>query len=112
MTLSTRAEEEKIRKKLRKERLKEERKDVNFDKRKPKKQKKQKKSKNKQPLTFPWWCKIVAYALSYAFSGICVFFILSKGISFGNDKCTAWLTSIIISLFSSVFLTQPIQVYK
>ncbi len=81
-----------------------------FNIRKPKKQKKEKKKDKKAPLTFPWWFKIIAYLLSIALAIISIFFIIVKGISFGNDACTKWLTSVIISLFSSVFLTQPLQV--
>jgi len=68
-----------------------------------------KKAKSKAPFSFPWWGKIIAYFLSYLFAGICIFFIIVKGISFGNDLTTKWLTSVLISLFTSVFLTQPIQ---
>ena len=66
--------------------------------------------KSRVAFSFPWWFKIVAYLLSFLFSGISIFFIIVKGISFGNDACTKWLTSVIISLFSSIFLTQPLQV--
>ena len=78
--------------------------------RKQKKQNKNKKKEKKGPLTLPWWSKLIAYGLSYTIAGICIFFILVKGISFGNETCTAWLTSVLISLFTSLFLTQPIQV--
>jgi hypothetical protein len=32
------------------------------------------------------------------------------GISFGNEKVQKWVTSLLFSILSSVFLTQPIQV--
>jgi hypothetical protein len=32
------------------------------------------------------------------------------GISFGNEKVQKWITSVLVSVVSSVFLTQPIQV--
>ena len=68
-------------------------------------------NKSKCELSFPWWCKIVAYLMSLIFASISVFFIVIKGISFGNDKSTKWLTSVVISLVSSLFITQPIQVF-
>lgn len=68
--------------------------------------------KQKAPLSFPWWTKIIAYLLSFLFAAISVFFIIMKGISFGNDKCTKWLTSIIISLITSLLITQPLQVFS
>ncbi|CAF0988120.1 unnamed protein product, partial [Brachionus calyciflorus] len=67
-------------------------------------------SKKKKPFEFPWWCKIVAYVLSLLFSGVSLFFIIIKGIEFGDEKVTKWLTSFIVSIFTSFFLTQPIQV--
>lgn len=77
--------------------------------RKSKKEKKHDKKKGSGG-TLPWWCKIFAYILSYLFAGISIFFIIVRGISFGNDLCTKWLTSVLISLFTSLFLTQPLQV--
>ena len=59
---------------------------------------------------FPWWFKIIAYVLSFAFAGVSLFFVIVKGIEFGDDKVTKWLTSLIVSFLSSVILTQPLQV--
>ena len=68
---------------------------------------KNKKNKNK---VLPWWCRIIAYLLCLLISVISIFFIIVKGISLGNDKTTQWLTSIILSLFSSLIIIQPLQV--
>ena len=68
------------------------------------------KAKKKGPFTFPWWFKIIAYILSFMFSTVSVFFIIIKGILFGDDKVTKWLTSFVISIFTSFLITQPIQV--
>jgi len=57
----------------------------------------------KRKFMLPWWFKIVLYVVS--------FFIASKGISLGNNKTTEWLISVLASLFSSLFLTQPLQVF-
>jgi hypothetical protein len=64
----------------------------------------------KRNFMFPWWFKIIAYILSLFMISVSIFFIIIKGITFGNEKCAKWLTSIVVSLFTSVFLTQPIQV--
>ena len=61
-------------------------------------------------LKFPWWFKIIAYALSFAFATVSLFFVVIKGIEFGEEKVTKWLTSLIISFLSSVLLIQPFQV--
>ena len=63
-------------------------------------------------LKFPWWFKIVAYVLSLLFATISVFFVIVKGIEFGNEKVTKWLTSLVISFLSSMLLTQPLQVIR
>ena len=58
----------------------------------------------------PWWFKIIAYLLSFIFAGVCLFFIIIQGISFGNEKVQKWLTSLLVSFLTSVLLTQPLQV--
>jgi hypothetical protein len=60
--------------------------------------------------TFPWWMKILAYMFSFFCAFISIFFILMYGISFGNEKVQKWITSLLISVLTSIFLTQPIQV--
>lgn len=40
---------------------------------------------------------------------VSIFFIIVRGLEFGNDKVTKWVTSLVISFITSVFLTQPIQ---
>lgn len=71
---------------------------------------KKKKKKIKKKIMFPWWFKIFAYILSACVAIVCIFFIIVKGISFGDDMCRRWLTSFLISILTSVFLTQPLQV--
>ena len=68
------------------------------------------KKKRSFQLKFPWWFKIIAYTVSFVFATVSIFFVIIKGIEFGNEKVTKWLTSLIISFLSSVLLTQPIQV--
>jgi hypothetical protein len=68
------------------------------------------KKKKKSELKFPWWFKIFAYMLSFAFAGVSLFFVIVKGIEFGDEKVQKWLTSLLISFFTSLLVTQPIQV--
>ena len=68
------------------------------------------KNKKKGEFKFPWWFKIFAYVLSFAFAGVSLFFVIVKGIEFGDEKVQKWLTSLIISFFTSLLLTQPLQV--
>jgi hypothetical protein len=69
-------------------------------------------SANKKPSqrTFPWWCLFLAYGLSLALVGVSILFIIARGIEFGDLETQKWLTSILTSFFSSIFLTQPIKV--
>ena len=41
---------------------------------------------------------------------VSVFFIIVRGIEFGDVKCQKWLTSLLSSFFSSVILVQPLKV--
>jgi len=68
--------------------------------------------KKKSSLTFPWWCLFVAYGLSLIFAIISMFFIIARGIQFGDLKTQKWLTSLLTGFFSSIFLIQPIKVYS
>ena len=60
--------------------------------------------------SLPWWFKSVAYMFAFACVGTCVFFIIIKGITFGQEKVAKWLTSLLVSILSSILLTQPIQI--
>ncbi len=67
--------------------------------------------KSKQSkLTFPWWCLFLAYGLSLLLSIVSIFFIIIRGIEFGDLKTQKWLTSLISGFFSSILLIQPIKV--
>ena len=70
------------------------------------------KCRHKFELKFPWWFKIIAYFISFVFAAVSLFFVIIKGILFGDEKVAKWLTSLIISLLSSILLTQPLQVLK
>ena len=70
------------------------------------------KMKLKRLTIFPWWFKIVAYSLSFAIAVVSIVFIIFKGISLGDDKVKRWLTSFLVSVLTSIFLTQPLQVKK
>jgi hypothetical protein len=61
-------------------------------------------------VTFPWWCLFIAYILSFLIIVVSIFFIIVRGIEFGDLKTQKWLTSIVTGFFSSVFLTQPIKI--
>jgi len=70
----------------------------------------EKNKKKKKSLTFPWWFKIIAYALSFIFMAVSSAVVIFQGIEFGDEKCGKWLSSLVISFFTSVLLTQPLKV--
>lgn len=39
-----------------------------------------------------------------------VFFIWAYGVQFGDEKTRKWITSLLVSFFTSVLVTQPIKV--
>ncbi|CAF1533194.1 unnamed protein product, partial [Adineta steineri] len=66
--------------------------------------------KKKSVITFPWWCLFIAYGLSMIIIAISIFFIIVRGIEFGDVKTQQWLTSVLTGFFSSVIFTQPIKI--
>ena len=70
-------------------------------------------SKSKPKLTnymLPWWCKIVAYSLSFVIIGVSSIFILVKGIALSNDSVAKWLSSLVASILFSVIFVEPFKV--
>ncbi|UYV63031.1 hypothetical protein LAZ67_2002891 [Cordylochernes scorpioides] len=66
------------------------------------------KAKSKK-FMFPWWCRYIAWFLCFASVVVSVFFLWAYGIQFGDEKTRKWLTSLLISFFSSILVTQPIK---
>ncbi|CAF1004007.1 unnamed protein product [Adineta steineri] len=66
--------------------------------------------KKKSLITFPWWCLFIAYGVSMIIIVISIFFIIVRGIEFGDVKTQQWLTSVLTGFFSSVIFTQPIKI--
>ena len=66
--------------------------------------------RKKGKLTLPWWFIFIAYALSALVFLTSAFFIIVRGIEFGDTKTQKWLTSSIAGFFSSILLTQPMKV--
>lgn len=65
--------------------------------------------KIKKKFKFPWWFKIIIYIICLIISGVSLFFIIVKGIEFGNEKVEKWVTSLFLSFLMSIFLTQPVK---
>ncbi|XP_064099124.1 location of vulva defective 1-like [Macrobrachium nipponense] len=76
-----------------------------------KEQEEEEKKKKKKKLTLPWWCVIIAWILVWVCIAASCFFLLMYGIQFGNTKTTKWVTSLIISFFSSILFVQPLKIF-
>ena len=70
----------------------------------------EKKQKKQSKVSFPWWCLFLAYGLSLVLVAVSIFFLIARGIEFGDLKTQKWLTSLICGFFSSILLIQPIKV--
>ena len=64
----------------------------------------------KKKCELPWWFRIIGWILLWVAVGVSAAFVTFYGIMFQDIKCKKWITSMLISFFTSVFLTQPIKV--
>ena len=71
---------------------------------------KDEKPKKKKKMSLPWWMLIVSWVLLWLVVLVCMAFVTFYGISFKDTKCKKWITSLVVSFFMSIFLTQPIKV--
>lgn len=67
--------------------------------------------KSTKRLTLPYWFKYVGWGLCFLSMAISIFFLWAYGIQFGDEKTRKWITSLIVSFFASILVTQPIKVF-
>ncbi|XP_063601108.1 uncharacterized protein LOC134777199 [Penaeus indicus] len=65
----------------------------------------------RKKFTLPWWMSLVAWLLVVACIATSCFFLLMYGVMFGNSKATKWVTSLIVSFFSSILFIQPLKIF-
>ena len=58
----------------------------------------------------PWWCLFLAYGFSAILFIVSAFFIIVRGIEFGDVKTQKWLISSVTGFFSSILFVQPAKV--
>ena len=71
---------------------------------------KSKDQKKKSGFTLPWRCLFLVYGLCTILVALSMFFIIVRGIEFGDLKTQQWLASILTGFFSSILLTQPVKI--
>ncbi|XP_042202967.1 polycystic kidney disease protein 1-like 2 [Homarus americanus] len=69
------------------------------------------KKEKKKKFTLPWWFALVAWLLVVACIAVSCFFLLMYGVMFGNSKATKWITSLVISFFTSILFVEPLKVF-
>ena len=66
--------------------------------------------KKKKKFELPWGFTIVAWVLLWASVLTAAAFVTFYGVSFGDEKCKKWITSLLVSFVASIFITQPLKV--
>ncbi|GAA51570.1 polycystic kidney disease protein 1-like 2 [Clonorchis sinensis] len=66
--------------------------------------------KRRRERSCPWQMRIFAWLFLIVSLGVAVAFTTFYGVSFGEAVCQKWLSSLFLSFFASVILTQPIKV--
>ena len=67
-------------------------------------------NKKKKKFALPWWSIYVAYFLSFASVGTAFYMTVEVAGVFGPKKSREWLFSFCISIFESIFFSQPLKV--
>ncbi|XP_076459182.1 polycystin-1-like [Babylonia areolata] len=68
-------------------------------------------TKKKKSKSLPWWCSIIAWILLWVSVAVAAAFVTFYGVSFADETCKKWISSMLVSFFMSVFITQPIKVF-
>ncbi|EDO31945.1 predicted protein, partial [Nematostella vectensis] len=87
--------------------------DINFriskqEKREEMEKKQKKKKKKKKQL--PYWFLYIAWVVCGLTCFTCSFFVVLYGLQFGHDKSAQWISSMLVSFFQDVLVSQPIKV--
>jgi hypothetical protein len=61
-------------------------------------------------IQLPWWCVFVTYGLCLMLVALSIFFLMVRGIEFGDEKAQQWLWSLLSGFFSSILFIQPLKV--
>ncbi|XP_071129607.1 polycystin family receptor for egg jelly-like isoform X3 [Mytilus edulis] len=67
--------------------------------------------KRKKKMDLPWYFVIFGWILLWSATFVSGAFVIFYGIQFQDVKCQKWITSMLISFISSIFVTQPIKVF-
>ncbi|GFO38753.1 polycystic kidney disease 1-related protein, partial [Plakobranchus ocellatus] len=68
-------------------------------------------AKKKKKFELPWYFTIIAWILLWIVTLGALAMVIFYGISFKDETCKKWISSMLVSFFMSVFITQPIKVF-
>ena len=65
---------------------------------------------NPPKFSLPFFCAYIGWFLTFFCIAVSIFFLWAYGITFGNDILYKWLTSFVISFFTSFLIFEPMKV--
>ena len=83
---------------------------ISKQERKEEMEKKQKKKKKKKKKALPYWFLYIGWTVCFLTTFVCTFFVVLYGFQFGKDKSAQWISSMLISFFQDVLVSQPLKV--
>jgi hypothetical protein len=69
-----------------------------------------KKSERRSSTTLPPWTRYLAWSISLAVAGFACYYVLLLSFAWGPETSTQWLTSVVLSVFMSTFVADPLLI--
>lgn len=83
---------------------------ISKQERKEEMEKKQKKKKKKKKRLLPYWFLYIGWVICFLTCFTTAFFCVLYGLQFGKEKSAQWISSMLISFFQDVLISQPIKI--
>jgi len=83
---------------------------ISKQERKEEMEKKLKKKKKKKKKLLPYWFLYIAWGICFLTCFTTAFFCVLYGLQFGKEKSAQWISSMLISFFQDVLISQPIKI--
>ncbi|XP_065682979.1 polycystin family receptor for egg jelly isoform X2 [Hydra vulgaris] len=71
----------------------------------------EKEKKLKKQNKLPWWMKYFSWLLLVLVSFTSAFFVVLYGFTFGKEKSAQWLSTLFLTLFQDICVSQPIKIF-
>ncbi|XP_067670971.1 polycystin-1-like protein 2 [Haliotis asinina] len=68
-------------------------------------------SPGRKKIELPWFCRYLAWVLLWAVTVASAAMVTFYGINFRDEKVRKWVTSMLVSFVTSIFITEPIKVF-